>query len=65
MFSMLHLGTHMECGKVGFMAVSFIATVLGATWSQQAEQISNPVDSKRPYTLNTAGVGFQEQDWGG
>jgi len=62
---MLHLGTHMVCGKVGQVAASFIATVLGATWSQRGEQISNPVDSKRPYALNTAGVGFQEQDWGG
>lgn len=57
---MLHLGTHMVCGKAGVQAASFTAAGMSSAWSQRSEQITSPVDSKRPYTLNTAGVGFQE-----
>jgi hypothetical protein len=50
----------MVCGKAGVQAASFTAAGMSSAWSQRSEQITSPVDSKRPYTLNTAGVGFQE-----
>lgn len=56
----------MECGKAGTNAAVFTVSAMGTEWSQRGGQITNPVDSKRPYlALNTAGASFQEQQWGG
>lgn len=61
---MLHLGTHMECGKAGVQAASFTASAMGTEWSQRSEQITRPVAStvgyNKPATLDTAGASFRE-----
>lgn len=61
---MLHLGTHMECGKAGTQAVSFTASAMGTAWSQRSEQITRPVVSangyNKPESLDMAGASFRE-----
>lgn len=61
-FSMLHLGTHTLCGKVGSQAASFTAAGMGAEWSQRSEQITRPVASvegyNKPESLDTTGAEF-------
>jgi hypothetical protein len=60
---MLYRGTHMECGKAGIQASSFIAAAMGANWSQRSEINVNPVlGYNKP---DTNGVGFQEELPGG
>lgn len=55
---MLHLGTHMLCGKVAEQGVSFTAAPMGNEWSQRGD-ITSPV-SYTPNKRNATGVGFQE-----
>jgi len=57
---MLCLGTHKVSGKVGSTAASFTVAAMGTEWSQRGEQITLPVDSKRPYTLNITGAKFPD-----
>jgi len=53
---MLHLGTHMLCGKVAEQGVSFTAAAMGAEWSQRGD-ITSPV-SYTPNKRNMTGAQF-------
>lgn len=55
---MLHLGTHMLCGKAGTQAALFTVEAMGTEWSQRGVSISTrPVSYNKP---DSAGAVFQE-----
>jgi hypothetical protein len=63
-FSMLHLVSHMECGKAGAQASAFTVSDMSGSWSQRSEQNARPVTGVigyKPATLgNKTGASFRE-----